>query len=206
MENNAADLSPLFISAHAAIVFALNFSSQCYERPAMNKMASPAVGTGKGLVGLDGAAQAGMIRSEMKTLGKLAEAILVARIAPRSIPCECRSPCCSGHRPNDEWTNAIAVLSDRARTTALAGCSVNGLMRRDFVVRYFDPKDGRISIEALADRHNIARNTASAHVAKVSNWLGGAKAGVDKQPVPGFEQIAMSAIEDRLREIGMVGY
>ena len=80
------EAEPLFINAHSALVFAFNFSGQCYDRPMMNRMAAPSVGTGKGLVGLDGAAQAGMIRGEVKSLGKLAEAILIARFAPHSMP------------------------------------------------------------------------------------------------------------------------
>ncbi len=197
--------APLFESAHGALVFAFNFSGQCYDRPMMNRLASPAVGSGKGLVGLDGAAQAGMIRAEVQTLGKLAEAIIIARIAPRSVPCHCRSACCAGHKPNKEWTDAISILADHVRTTALAGCTSNGMLRREYVVRHFTRKDDRISLEALAEKHDIARNTVSAHAAKVALLLGGAQPKKDKPGVPGLESAAMDAIEDRLRDIGMVG-
>ena len=198
-------LEPLFESAHGALVFAFNFSGQCYDRPMMNRLASPAIGSGKGLVGLDGAAQAGMIRAEVQAMGKLAEAILIARIAPRSMPCSCRSSCCSGHKPNKEWTDAISVLADYVRTTALAGCTANGMMRREYVVRYFTRKDDRISLEALAEKHDIHRDTVSAHAAKVALLLGGAHPKKGKPGVPGLESAAMDAIEDRLRDIGMVG-
>ena len=77
----------LFNSAHGALVFAFNFSGQAYDRPMMNRLATPSVGTGKGLVGLDGAGQSGFIRAEVKAMGKLSEAIIIARIAPRSTPC-----------------------------------------------------------------------------------------------------------------------
>ena len=198
-------LEPLFESAHGALVFAFNFSGQCYDRPMMNRLASPAIGSGKGLVGLDGAAQAGMIRAEVQTMGKLAEAIIIARIAPRSVPCHCRSACCAGHRPNKEWTDAISVLADYVRTTALAGCTANGMLRREYVVRYFSRKDERVSLEVLAERHDVARNTISAHASKVAMLFGGTQAKKDKAAVPGFEAAAMNAIEDRLRAIGMVG-
>lgn len=198
-------LEPLFESAHGALVFAFNFSGQCYDRPMMNRLASPAIGTGKGLVGLDGAAQAGMIRAEVQAMGKLAEAILTARLAPRMQPCSCRSACCSGHRPNKEWTDAIAFLMDHVRTTALAGCSSNGLMRREYVVRYFTPKNLRVSLEELAERHDVARNTVSAHAGKVAALFGGTPAKREREAVPGLEGVAMNAIEDRLRDIGMVG-
>jgi hypothetical protein len=195
----------LFSSAHAALVFAFNFSGQSYDRPMMNRMATASTGSGKGLVGLDGAGQAGMIRAEVKSMGKLAEAILIARIAPRTTPCSCRASCCSGHKPNKEWTDAISFLSDHVRTTALAGCTANGLLRRECVIRYFTRKDDRRSIEAIAEEHDIARNTVSAHARKVSFCFGGAPGRKGQSAVPGLEDAAMAAIDDRLREIGLVG-
>lgn len=196
---------PLFDNAHGALVFAFNFSGQSFDRPLMNRLAAPAVGTGKGLVGLDGAAQAGFIRAEVQGLGKLAEAILIARIAPRTTPCSCRSVCCSGHKPNKEWTDAISYLSDQVRTTALAGCTANGLMRREYVVRYFTPKEQRTTLEVLADRYDIDRNTVSAHASKVGTWFAGLPSRSGRPAVPGMEWLARDAIEARLVEIGMVG-
>ena len=193
-----------FTSGRDALVFAFNVSDQAYDRPMMNRMAAPSIGKG-GLAGLDAPAQAGMIRAEVQTLGKLAEAIIIARIAPRSVPCHCRSACCAGHRPNKEWTDAISVLADYVRTTALAGCTSNGMLRREYVVRYFTRKDDRISLEALAEKHDIHRDTVSAHAAKVALLLGGAQPKRGKPGVPGLESAAMDAIEDRLREIGMAG-
>lgn len=197
--------APLFESAHGALVFAFNFSGQCYDRPMMNRLASPAVGSGKGLVGLDGAAQAGIIRAEVQAMGKLAEAILIARIAPRSMPCHCRQSCCSGKKPNKEWVDAISYLADYVRTTALAGCTANSMLRLEYVVRYFSRKDERVSIEVLAERHDVNRQTVGAHAAKVALLFGGTQAKKDKAAVPGFEAAAMNAIDDRLRDIGMVG-
>ena len=193
-----------FSSGHDALVFAFNVSDQAYDRPMMNRLAAPSIGKG-GLAGLEAPAQAGMIRAEVQTLGKLAEAIIIARIAPRSVPCHCRSACCAGHKPNKEWTDAISILADYVRTTALAGCTSNGILRREYVVRYFTRKDDRISLEALADKHDIHRDTASAHAAKVALLLGGAQPKKGRPGVPGLESAAMDAIEDRLRDIGMVG-
>lgn len=201
----AETLEPLFDNAHGALVFAFNFSGQSFDHPLMNRLAAPAVGTGKGLVGLDGAAQAGFIRSEVQRLGRLAEAILIARIAPRTVPCSCKAMCCAGKKPNDEWTGAISYLADQVRQTALHGCTSNGVMRRAYLVRYFTPKEQRISLEELAAKYDIDRNTASAHNAKVAAWLAGVPAKGERPAVPGMEPLARDAIEDRLREIGMVG-
>lgn len=191
IEHFAEDV--LFSSAHAALVFALNYSGQAYDRPMMNRLAAPATGSGKGLAGLDGAAQSGMIRAEIKALGKLAEAILIARIAPRWMPCACRAACCSGRTPNCEWTDAVAILADMVRTTALAGCTAHGLLRRAYIVRYMTAKDARCTIEEIASRYEINRKTAEAHYGKVSKYLRATEAAAE------------AAIDDRLRTVGMVG-
>lgn len=195
----------LFNSAHAAMVFAFNFTGQSYDRPMMNRMASPSVGGGKGLVGLDGAGQAGMIRAEIKVLGELAEAILTARIAPRTTPCHCRSACCSGRKPNLEWANAIAFLADYVRQTALHGCYANGLMRRDYVERFFTRKEDRVSLEDLAEKHDVNRDTTSSHFAKVAFLFGGAAPKKGRTAELGLEHVAMDAADQRLREVGIVG-
>jgi hypothetical protein len=52
----------LFRTPQAALVFAFNYSMQQQDRPLMDRLASPAARTGKGLSGVDGAGQAGMIR------------------------------------------------------------------------------------------------------------------------------------------------
>lgn len=197
--------TPLFASAHSALVFAFNFSGQSYDRPMMNRMADGPKRSGKGLVGLDGAGQAGFIRAEVSALGKLAEAVIVARIAPRSIECPCGSSCCSGHKPNVEWSNAIAYLSDHMRRTALFGCTSNGLLRREYVARYFCRKESRDRLEKLAERYGVDRHTISAHAAKVAAMLGGSPAKKDAPAVLGIEDAAMGAIDDRLHAIGMVG-
>lgn len=193
-----------FSSGHDALIFAFNVSDQAYDRPMMNRLAAPSFGKG-GLSGLEAPAQAGMIRAEVQSLGRLAEAILIARIAPRTKPCSCRSSCCSGKKPNKEWTDAIAFIADYVRNTALAGCTANGMMLREYVVRYFTRKDDRISLEALAEKHDIHRDTAGAHAAKVALMLGGAQPKKGKPGAPGLESAAMNAIEDRLRDIGMIG-
>lgn len=52
----------LFRTPQEALVFAFNYSMQQQGRPLMDRLASPAARTGKGLSGNDGAGQAGMIR------------------------------------------------------------------------------------------------------------------------------------------------
>jgi DNA-binding transcriptional ArsR family regulator len=73
---------PLFPHAHAALVFAFRFSGQSGAAPTpMAKLMRGPAATGKGLAGLDGAAQAGMIRCEVEALEPILRNIIVARFA-----------------------------------------------------------------------------------------------------------------------------
>lgn len=80
-------------------------------------------------------------------------------------------------RVNTEWMNAITVIADIARGAALAGCTTNGLMRREHVIRCFVRKAERESLERLAEKHGMTINTVSAHAKKVSHWLLGKACG-----------------------------
>jgi hypothetical protein len=188
-------MTGLFRSTQHALLFAFRHAGQAYDRPLMLRMADATRGPGAGLVGLDGAAQAGMIRAEVADLGRLYEAVIVARFADRSIPCQCKAACCSGERLNGEWINAVAYLADYVRTSALAGCVSTGLLRREYVARYF-AKDRRESIRDIAGRHGVDQRTAGAHAGRVAIFLGGSAHGV--------EQAAIDAITDKLYAAGVV--
>ena len=186
----------LFSSAHAALTFAFNFSGQAYDRPAMNRMADGPARSGKGLVGLDGAGQAGMIRREVADLGPLREAIITAYYAPRSLPCACRRPCCSGHTVNAEWSDAIGCIT-QAAVSQLSGVVSNYRLRRGIVTRAFGEK---VSLTELATICGVNRDTASSHNEKVSSWLLGRR----HDKADGLIEQAKAAIADRLIEAGFV--
>ncbi len=181
----------LFKSAHSALTFAFHFSGQHYDRPAMNKLAAPTLGSGKGLVGLDGAGQAGMIRSRVHGLGVRMEAVLIARYAPATMPCDCRAPCCAGWKTNREWFDAVTELSDYVRDP-LAGTAANGLMRRLYVERFFAAKGKRQTIDEIAERGDINRQTAGQHYSKVNKVL------------QELESTAQQAIDNALRDVGLL--
>ena len=103
---------------------------------------------------------------------------------------------------NREWAAAVGLIADHARRAALAGCVCNGSLRLEYVRRYFAHKDKRVSLDEIAKRHSVNRNTVAAHYGKVAALLGGAKG---KEQLPGIEQLAWNAIEDKLREVEMVG-
>jgi hypothetical protein len=187
-------VEPMFKSAHAALVFALNYSMQQYDRPLMNrKAAGPSTGTGKGLSGLDGAGQAGMVRVELERLAPIQQAVLVASIAPQQLPCECGVSCCSGWKINQEWADAMGDLTSAAAAAALSGCLSNGRLRSMLIQRLFGAK---VTLSKLAEDHKVDERTVSAHHAKLKRWLfgGAGEAGLHQQ--------ASQALTQRLRACG----
>ena len=158
----------LFKSAHAAMTFALNFQG-APTLSVMNRMGQePSKVSGKGLSGLDGAAQAGIIRCKLSTLGALHESILVAEIAPRSHPCSCRSYCCSGFTRNQEWSDAISWLCDDVRVNALDGHRTTHPIRRACVEVFFGAK---IPVAKIANDLDFSESTASTLIKKVRRYL-----------------------------------
>ncbi len=198
----AAKAVPLFPSAHAALVFALNYSMQQYNRPLMNRVASGeltagmASDGGKGLSGLDGAGQAGMIRAELARLKPIEQAVLVAHAAPSQIPCACGIACCSGWKTNPEWQDAMSVLTSAAASGALSGCVSNGRLRSALIQRLFGAK---VTLAELAERYDVDDKTASAHHAKLKRWLFGGAGRKSNEEAVGLHQQAYRAFSDRLK-------
>lgn len=183
----------LFDTAHQALTFAFNFSASTLDRPMMSRMADKYQPTGKGLAGHDGAAQAGMILRRVTELSRLHQAILHARFAPREEPC----PCCHSSRPVLEWMAAIREISDVAVTHALTGHVTNRSLRDGLVMRYFGHK---VTLQELAKRANVNRDTASAHNDMIIRWLHGTRNKVKKGELvrtgeKGEEQKAIDAAE-----------
>jgi len=193
----------LFKSADAALTFAYNFSGQSYDRPTMNRMADGPSRPGKGLSGLDGAGQAGLIRSEIAELGPFQVAIVTAFYAPHTLPCSCRRSCCSGSRENPEWAEAIGLITQMA-IGQLSGHGSNHRLRRGIVTKCFRAK---LSIIELADQCNVNRDTASDHNAKIALWLLGyrPKKPGQGQPIVGEIERARIAAGERLHAAGFIG-
>lgn len=195
---------PLFPSAQAALTFAFHFTQGAVDRPAMNRLADGPAGEGSGLAGLDGAGQAGLIRQEIAELGPLKEAMLMARWAPPSVPCACAASCCAGYKFSQDWHQAINLISEHVRKTALAGCTTNNLLRREYVLMLYAPKDQRATIQDLANRHGVDRHTVGTHAAKVATYLGGSRSKKGNRRPLGMEERAMVDIEEKLKLVGMI--
>lgn len=188
---------PLFKSTQDALVFALAFGGQQYDRSAMARLMAGPVGNGKGLSGTDGAAQAGSIRRKLMELGPLHEAIMVARYAPRQTPCtRCGTPCAS-----DDWKEALAVIQEAAATAALSGLMSHRRLRVVIVARAFGATD---SLTEVAEACDVHRNTVSKHNGLIHAWLQGAPGKDGGAATVGEEERAFAAIDDVLTSSGLV--
>lgn len=184
-------VEPLFKSAHEALTFAYNYSAQQYDAPPMAKLMRGSIGTGRGLVGLDGAAQSGFVRAEVGQLSVEQQKALAARFAPATQECDCGKACCSGRMPSREWKEAIEWLTSYAMRAALAGCVSHHRLRQALVMRAFGKKSA--SLDELAEIAGVHRNTVSDQNQRVQKCM------------REIEAAAARAIDERLRNCGMVG-
>lgn len=163
-----SDHDGIFKSAHEAIIFAINFSGQQYALSPMAKlMQLGPMGSGRGLGGLDGAGQAGMVIAELCNIEYFASLALIARCSAPKARCLCESSCCSGWRENPVWREAIGQLSDHV-LPSLAGSFSNRPLRVASVKKYFGEK---ITIQEIAEDVGVHRDTASDQNAKVVKML-----------------------------------
>lgn len=200
--NGAATMEErLFTSAHAALTFAFNYSAQAVERPMMARMADKGGGSGKGLGGLDGAGQAGMILSKVKSLSRLHQAILRARFGERVANC----PCCGSSADDHDWLAAIRVISDHAVADAVSSHITSRILRDAIIARYFGK---RLLLQDVAARANVSPATTSKHNGLLVTWLRGSritngKNGARMAGRKGQEDIAFESIATVLRDAGL---
>lgn len=159
----------LFRTPQDALIFAFNYSIQTRDRSAVDRLAAPSPRSGKGLNGIDGAAQAGMIRRELEQLTDIERAVLVARFAPRALPCTCGHPCCAGYAPNPEYQAAISLLTEKV-LPALAGRVVHYQLRRGLIEKAAGVK---VEIKTLALKCEISEKTAGEHWQIIKLWFQG---------------------------------
>ncbi|WP_082062452.1 DNA-binding protein [Burkholderia sp. MSHR3999] len=187
-----------FKSAYDAVRFALAYSSQQYGETLMAKrLRGESKGGGMGLIGMDGAGQAGQIRREMvESLSVVQLAAIVARTAPRDHPCACGRPCCSGRIPNAEWQEAISFLTEAS--AAYASGFSHYRARRAIIEKIYGVK---IDLGEIAEQCDAHRNTVGRHHSAVRRWLEGDR----KRGEPGLERNAWTILDVRASEIGICG-
>ena len=129
----------LFDSTYAALAFAYRYSTQQYQPTPMARLMRGSLGKGKGLHGIDGAAQAGMIRAEVGKIREPERCAIVARFAVDGAEC------------------IAAKLQLIRPATASLGTGVhNRRMVDNLVQRYFGQ---RVHLKDLAEMVGIHPNT-----------------------------------------------
>ena len=177
----------LFKSSHSAVVFALKQHYATVQRPMINRMAYPS-SIGNGLGGYDAAAQAGMILAEVRKLGFVKEAILIARAAPKRQPCDCRSRCCSGSFENKDWRGAIFLVNNYLRD--MSNMKNMTFQLRDALIRkYFGSEEQQ---NKIAERCFVHRDTVAVQYSKAVKEL------------TSLEKSAWRKIDENLIASGMI--
>lgn len=162
-----SEADPVFRGVEEALRFAFRHPQGAPARPMMSRLADGPSRPGRGLSGLDGAGQAGLILSALATLGELHESIAQARYLPHSLPCECGSECCTGYRVNPEWRIAIDAITERT-TNLIPHRPIMLKLRKAVVCRHFGEKVNFIDI---AKTLRVDRDTVSDHANIVVTFL-----------------------------------
>jgi hypothetical protein len=178
-------MTELFKSSHDALIFAFNYSSQQYAQSQMAQLMSASAGgtgTGKGLVSLDGAAQAGFILAEVGRLDVLHRACIVARYSPRFVEC----PCCGNREGKmaQEYFEAVATLREWS-TSLFTGLSLRNV--RELMVRAYYERS--LKVQAISDEVKVPKRTLYDTKAKI--WDG----------LNTLDHAALAVIDDRLRKL-----
>lgn len=189
---NLTEPTPVFRSVHDALVFAYNFSTAQYPESTLGKLmrkkaeeegAETALGTGKGLSGLDGAGQAGMIMGAVHRLELRQILVIEARFMQRTKPCrEC------GH---DGFTDAYRLVID-----SLAELMLDILpdradirLRRELVYGHFGKRPHNVK---LAKKYHIDRHTVGNYQVAITKAL------------KALEYQAQETLHGRFAEAGML--
>lgn len=181
-------VEPVFQSAHNALMFAFNFAHGSLKKSTLAQLLPPGK-PGRGLSGLDGAAQAGMIKAEVYAIGGAHRHVLAARFAPSNSPCPCKAPCCSGFTENREWADATQALAEYILVEGLTGNISHIRIRRALVARYFGV---RASLVDIALACGVNRDTVSANNMRVVERF------------KKLEHHALQEIDERLVRAGIV--
>lgn len=163
-----------FHSTEAALRFAFSNSVHASSKDSLAQHIGP--GNGEPTDRLDNAAESGNIRRriEAKLDDRQLQAV-IAKFAPRAIPCSCRSPCCSGRRWNPEWAHAVRMLCEWSEEATREEVGENGriishvLLREGAVRRWAGGE--KIRIGELADRCGVHRDTAAKRAKVIERWL-----------------------------------
>lgn len=179
----------IFSSAEEAITFAANYSSQQYAMSPMAKILQRgAYGSGRGLVGLDGAGQAGMVFAEIDRLDYWQMLALIAGKIVRSEHCDCTSPCCRGWKMTELFRESVSQLADHVAQVLEVVPPVKEF-RVAVIMKYYGEK---VHPKDVAERLGIPADAAERHTTAI------------RKCIRDLQKDGLTAMNERLDEIGML--
>ena len=182
----------LFENTEQALIFAYNYTGQNCITARLSPEPLPT--TGKGLGGLNGAAQAGMIRREVSSAGKLIESLITAKYAPMWLPCNCGHACCSGKIENREWAEAIPYIVLDVCKNALRGADRGAVVW--CVKAYYS--GSILPVRQIASMASVSEKTVTRHFPKIIRYLRGTR---EKE---GMDAVAYRTVDRILTDKGIV--
>lgn len=179
-------MMPLFKSTHDALRFAYNFNG---TNVVTATLGIPPGGNGKGLGGLDGAAEAGNIKRIVESLGEKVTAWAVVSFAPSRFPCSCGRSCCKGWRENPEWSEAAIEMAKISF----------GIKRLSVIRQFFLGNEEKKQVAEIARTESIPKSIAKKLLQETIDFFDGIP------PNRGVSQVFEDAIDQQLRKAGIVG-
>lgn len=168
---------PNFNSYQEALIFAYNYADQQFGRSIMQRLYTQ-TGNSKGLIGLDGAGEAGMIMASVMKLSQLEQDVLCVRYT--KVKSFCKS---CGHEINTvQVRDALSRLElyvknasyskddkENEKITTIINISNLSLLR-SIIYEYFGLENfGKI--KELASKYDIHRETASKYTSHIKKAL-----------------------------------
>lgn len=180
----------LFRSVYDALRFAYNFNG---DNTVSALLVVPPAGNGKGLGGLDGAAEAGNIKRIVRSCGIKAEMLIVARFSPPTI----RRVINKGVYLSLAWKTAIRHISRLIDHDCFHG---RGGEEYQFQVVAKVFNFNKNSIEDISKSAGIPRSTAYEHFRLAKKLIVGFRTGKK-----GMLQVAIEEVDGKLCAAGIVG-
>lgn len=179
----------IFESAEEAITFACNYSSQQYALSPMAKILQRgAYGSGRGLVGLDGAGQSGMVFAEIAGLDYWQMLAVMAGKMVRSERCDCTHSCCRGWKMTDVFREAVHQLADHVARVLPVVPQVKEF-RVAVIMKFYGEK---VHPQDVAEKLEIPEDAAERHITSI------------RKCIRDLQKSGLTALSERLDEVGML--
>lgn len=172
-----SDQEALFGSYHEALIFAYNYADQQYAKSVMARLYTRA-GSGRGLIGLDGAGEAGFIMADVRRLSQPEQDVLCVRYTKVKSYCKC-----CGHEVNtNQVKEALSRLEAYIKTAKYSNSEIEDRKIRDVmnllnlslirsvINEYFGLATYGTLID-LASKYDIHRETASKYANNIKKIL-----------------------------------